>query len=131
MTLAGQLFKAGLLPEAKYRQHQAEEQLQSTQPVRRDRKAPSFVSCSDLDSCDTMAEFKQAAKEILEHDQSQISVVIQKAHRFKNDKDPATKKFIWFFYELRDRMRGLNSVDRNTLLRLAFRRHGATFELKK
>lgn len=130
MSLADKLFRAGVLAEAKYRQHQANEQIEAIQPVKKEGKFSSFVSCNDLDSCASMTEFKHGAKEILERDLSQIDTVIQKAHRFKNDSDPAAKKFIWFFYELRDRMRKLKPAEREALLKKAFRRHGSTFELE-
>lgn len=130
MTLADQLFKAGVLAEAKYRQHQANEQIQAIQPVKKEGKLQTFVNCNDLDSCASMTEFKHGAKEILERDPSQIDSVIQKAHRFKNDQDPVAKKFIWFFYELRDRMKKLKPAEREALLQKAFRRRGSTFELE-
>ncbi len=130
MSLADQLFRAGVLTEAKYRQHQALRQVEAIQPVKKEGKPQTFVTANDLDSCASMTEFKHAAKEILERDPSQIDAVVQSAHRFKNDQDPAAKKFIWFFYELRDRMRKLKPVEREALMKKAFRRRGSTFELE-
>ncbi len=128
MSFAEQLFKAGLVPEKSYRLRIAEEQLDALQAGKPSAKCA--VTCRDLDSCSSMTEFKQNAKEILEHDPSQIQNVIQKAHRFKNENDPAAKKFIWFFFELRDRMQPLSHGERGALLRKAFRRHGSTFEIE-
>ncbi len=130
MSLADQLFKSGVLTEAKYRQHQADEQIEAFQPVKKEGKPQTFVTANDLDSCASMTEFKHGAKEILGRDPLQIDSVVQKAHRFKNEEDPAAKKFIWFFYELRDRMRKIKPAEREALLQKAFRRRGSTFELE-
>ncbi len=129
MSIADQLFKAGVLSEATYRIHQADERLGSSQPMKAN-KGRSFTACNQLDTCTCMTEFKQVAKEILEADSSQIDAVINKAHRFKNDSDPVAKKFIWFFYELRDRMKKLKQNQREALLKKAFRRRGSTFEIE-
>ncbi len=130
MSLADRLFKAGVLPEAKYRQHQVAEQINAIQPVRKANKGRLFTTCNELDTCTSMTEFKQGAKEILEADSSKIDTVINKAHRFKNDSDPVAKKFIWFFYELRDRMKKVKPSEREVLLKKAFRRRGSTFEIE-
>lgn len=128
MSLAEQLFKAGVLPEARFRQHQANAEIEA-EVTKKGGKPTSFSRCDDLDSCKSMTEFKHGAKEILERDSSQIDAVIGKAHRFKNDADPAAKRFIWFFYELRDRMKKLHLSDRELLIKRAFRRRGSTFKL--
>ena len=131
LSIADQLLKAGLVSEEKYRKYQTEEQIEIIQPAKKPEVDSSFVNCDDLDGCKSMTEFKQGAKEILERDLSQIYVVIQKAHRFKNDTDPAAKKFIWFFYELRDRMKEIKEAKQHeALLKKAFRRRGSTFEIK-
>ena len=92
-------------------------------------KMNSHFSIIDLDSCASMRKFKEMAERILLDDASLITEVVQKAHRFKNDSKPENKKFIWFFYELRDQLRKLPLAKHAELFKRAFRKSGATFEL--
>ena len=126
-SLADQLLKAGVIKVETYQQHQAEELIEELNRDKKVTKGSAFVDCNDLDSCKSMAEFKQGAKEILEKDPSQIRVIVSKAHRFRNSSDPVAKKFIWFFYELWNQM-NKRPKEHPTILKKAFRRHGSTFE---
>jgi ssDNA-specific exonuclease RecJ len=85
-------------------------------------------SCEDLSGAKNMRDFKQIAKAILERDPSQIKAIIQKAHDMYMGKE-GDKKFFWFFYQVRDGMKNLPSEKHPELLRKAFRKAGATFEV--
>lgn len=88
-------------------------------------------SVNDLDECISMRKFKEMAEKILLAGTGNISEIIQKAHRFKDDKKPENKKFVWFFYELRDQLKKLPSEKHAELFKRAFRKGGATFKLSE
>ncbi len=94
-------------------------------------KTTDYFSVDDLDSCTSMRGFKEVAKNILLAGTGNILEIIQKAHRFKDDTKPENKKFIWFFYELRDQLRKLPPEKHKELFKKAFRKSGATFELSE
>lgn len=100
------------------------ERINNTKP-----KMSDHFSADDLDRCATMRKFKEMAEIILLAKSANISEVIQKAHRFKDDAKPENKKFIWFFYELRDQLKKLPPAKHEELFRKAFRKSGSTFEL--
>ena len=96
-----------------------------------EKKASDHFSIDNLDECPSMRKFKEMAEKILLAGTANIYEVIQKAHRFKDDSKPENKKFIWFFYELRDRLKKLPPDKHAELFRKAFRKSGATFELSQ
>jgi hypothetical protein len=126
-TLSEQLFKAGLLSEKQFREQQAEEELEKERLNRAQISKLAInerKDCDELDKCLTMREFKHQAKQILLQESSQIRVVIQKAHRFKSN-----KKFIWFFYHVRDDLQKLPQDKHEQFLNKAFRKSGSTFTI--
>ena len=94
-------------------------------------KITDHFSIEDIDGCFSMRKFKEMAERILLDDTADITDIVQKAHRFKDDRKPENKKFIWFFYELRDRLKKLPPAKHGELFRKAFRKSGATFELSE
>ena len=94
-------------------------------------KTSDHFSIHDLDGCPSMRKFKEMAEKILLEGTGTIAEVIQKAHRFKDDAKPENKKFIWFFYELRDQLKKLPPAKHEEIFRKAFRKSGATFELSE
>ena len=130
MGVLGQgLYKAGLLSERKFREQEAEEisiaerreQLLVAEIVGNEKP----LGCSELDACPTMADFMALAKQVLIKDPSKIKIVIIKAHRFKESDQGA--KFIWFFYQVRDKLRDLPVAYREKALNKMFRKHVADF----
>jgi len=107
----------------------SEKELDSINAIR--PKTDNHFSVHHLDSCSSMRKFKEMAEKILIEGAGAIDEVIQKAHRFKDDAKPENKKFIWFFYELRDRLKKLPPAKHEELFRRAFRKNGATFELSE
>lgn len=125
-TLSEKLFNLGLIPEKQFREQQAQEVLEGE---RRQQAQISVLKnghrfCDELDTCSIMHEFKHVAKQILLGDPSQIRVIIQKAHRFKGN-----KKFIWFFYQVRDGLSKLPAEKHERFLDKAFRKSGSTVVL--
>ena len=94
-------------------------------------KTSDHFSIHDLDGCPSMRKFKEMAEKILLAGTGTIAEVIQKTHRFKDDSKPENKKFIWFFYELRDQLKKLPPAKHEELFRKAFRKSGSTFELSE
>jgi len=129
--LSEQLFRVGLLSKQQLCKQQAEEMLveeqnQQTKFAQLAKKGEKG-GFTELDQCTSMHEFKLVAKQLLSKDPSKIQVIIQKAHRFK--KDDQGKKFIWFFYQVRDRLKKLPAEKREQFLNRAFRRSGSTLEI--
>jgi hypothetical protein len=128
--LAERLLKVGLLSEEKFQKQRAteeldEEQKSKTQLAQLAQRKGKQTGCEELDNCATMYDFKLLAKQILLRDPSKIRIVIEKAHRFKNDNQG--KRFVRFFYKLRDGLKDLPAAKREQFLDKAFRRHGSTF----
>jgi len=92
-------------------------------------KLSDHFSIENLDTCSSMRKFKEMAEKILLAGTGSIYSIIQKAHRFKDDEKPENKKFIWFFYELRNHLQCRPIEQHDEILRKAFRKSGATFEL--
>lgn len=131
-TLLEQLLKAGLLSEKEFQKQQAKEQLMEEQNQRTQLtklKKGGYTKYDELDYCDTMRDFKHLAKQLLLQNPSQIRIIIQKAHRFK--KENQGKKFIWFFYQVRDGLQKLPIEKHKQFLNRAFRKSGATFKVSK
>jgi hypothetical protein len=126
-TLSDQLFKAGLISKEKFEEIQTKEglvekhnlKLQSSFLEKKGRKDEA-----DLDVCTGINAFKHIAKEILLRDPSQIDLIIQKAHRFKDN-----KRFIWLFYQVRDGLRGLPESEHELFLNRSLRRAGSNPKL--
>jgi len=94
-------------------------------------KLSDHFSIDNLDSCASMRKFKEMAEKILLAGTGTISEIVRKAHRFKDDSKPENKKFIWFFLELRDHLNYRPIEQHEEILRKAFRKSGATFELSE
>jgi len=120
------LFELGLIAEKQFREQQAGEFLEGEQQQQAQYKTMKngYKLCDELDTCPTMREFKHVAKQILLGDTSQIRVIIQKAHRFKEN-----KKFIWFFYQVKDGLSKLPTEKHERFLDKAFRKSGSTITL--
>lgn len=127
-TLSEELFRVGLVSEKQFREQQAEEELEGERS--RNSQLSQLKSswkregCDELDQCPSMGKFKHLAKEILSKDPSQIRIIIQKAHRFK-----ANKKFIWFFYQVKDGLEKVPEGKREQLLNRAFRKSGSNLDI--
>ena len=127
-SLAEQLLGCGLVSEKQFRETEAEKQLE--------RNSITVVGNASaggeqaLDASGSMKEFKLAAKKILLQDPSAIHRIIQKAHRFKGE-EPENKKFIWFFYQVRDQLNTIPVDQHPEFLRKAFRRHGSKIEIEE
>ena len=129
--LSEQLLRIGLLSEKRFQEQRAMEELEQEQgqQAKFAQLAQKGAKCgfTELDQCTSMHEFKLVAKQLLAQDPSKIQTIIQKAHRFK--KDGQGKKFIWFFYQVRDILKKLPAEKREQFLNRAFRRSGSTLEI--
>lgn len=120
-------MQKGLVSEKTFRETEAEKRL-SQEKSRSDLKDVQTVN--DLLGARNSREFKQIAKAILERDPNQIKPIIQKAHDMYKGKE-GDKKLFWFFYKIRDGMEKLPPEKHQELLRKAFRKAGATFEISE
>jgi hypothetical protein len=125
-TIADQLFRVGLVSEKSFREQQAERDLEderrsSAQIAQLSQQKKTELD--ELDECVTMHDFKFAAKKILLKDPSKIRVIINKAHRFINEEQG--RRFIKFFYQVRDVLKKLPDGAHVQFLEKAFRKHGS------
>lgn len=125
-TLSEKLFKLGLISEKELREQEARQEFAEDEK----RKGELSLlakngrrSCDELDSCATIRAFKYLSKEILLKDPLQAGRIIQKAHRFKEN-----RQFIWFMYQVRDELAKLPLEKQEAFLNRAFRKAGWTFE---
>lgn len=131
--LSEPLLRVGLLSEKQFREQLVTEELEQEQGQQ--AKFAQFAlkgtkgGFTELDQCANMSEFKFAAKQFLLKDPSKIQIIIQKVHRFK--KDDQGKKFVWFFYQVRNILKNLPAEKREQFLNRAFRRLGSTLEIPK
>jgi hypothetical protein len=132
-VLGEKLMGVGLLSKEQFQRQQAVEELKemekNTSQISELAKKTGKKGCEGLEECKTMREFKALAKDILMKDPSKIKIIIQEAHRFKNDDQG--KKFVWFFYQLRDVLVNLPASKREQFLNGAFRRHNSTLTPKE
>ncbi len=130
-TLAEQLAARGLLSERQIAEHRAQVALDADACETKQKQKgksdaePRTNPWRDLDATLTMSDFREIARTILEQDAGDINRVISKAHRFKDETQDENRKFIWFFYALRDSLRTLPN-DHDLVIRRAFRRHEPT-----
>ncbi len=126
-SLADQLAARGLVTERQIVEHCA--QIEIDQVATKKSKTSSVAQTSigtlwhELDKTPTMSEFRSVAHAILLQDDGAIHRVISKAHRFKDETKEENKKFVWFFYALRDSLRSMGADRHDIVLRRAFRRH--------
>lgn len=97
-SLAQQLAKAGLVSQRTLKEAEAASILSLEQIGA--SKLKSITTVDDLKKCATVREFKEAAKSILLHDESQMSIIIKMAHDFKCD--DGSKRLIGMLYALRE-----------------------------
>jgi hypothetical protein len=130
-NLRDQLKGLGIVPVAQIREIEAEDELTREASERQSQKeTATATTVDDLDNCETMDTFKQAAKQVLLADPRRIAEVIKKAHRFKNLDDEAARKFIRFFYELRSHLSAVPLSKQPLLLNRAFRRRNPKFSVE-
>jgi len=86
------------------------------------------ASLDRLETCSTINEFKNAAKTLLIEQPHMTKVVVEQAHRFKNE--PGGDKLVWLCYEVRDKLLSVAHLNRERFLKRAFRRSGATVEIE-
>lgn len=125
-ALSEELFKVGLLSEKQFREQQAEKDLEEEQKSSAriaQLSQQKKTELDELDECVTMHDFKFAAKKILLKDTSKIRVIINKAHRFINEEQG--RRFIKFFYQVRDVLKKLPAGAHEQFLEKAFRKHGS------
>lgn len=123
------LAKKGQLSGITVRPQNSEEEIARLNAPK--EKPCDHFSVEDLDGCPTMRKFKEMAEKILLAGTGSILEILRKAHRFKDNSQPENKKFIWFFLELRNHLQYRPIEQHNEILRKAFRKSGATFELSK
>lgn len=124
-TLSEQLFNLGLIPEKQFREQEAKQELAEDEQrrIQLNQAKDGRKSCDELDTCATIHSFKYLTKEILLKDPSQIGRIVQKAHRFKGN-----RQFIWFIYQVRDELAKLPPEKHEEFLNRAFRKAGWTFK---
>ncbi len=124
-NLQEELLRRGLASEKQLRIVQAEKEVAVINEIEK-KLSKQFVCMADLESCETVNAFKQAAKKILLADWDMIGEVLIKAHEFRVE---GSNKLIGFCYRVRDGLTVTPSDKRNKFLKRAFRRAGATTEI--
>lgn len=125
-SLQEQLFQKGLVTEKKFREHEAKSTLAAGE-----QGGIPVVDLSELDRCKTLGEFKEAARKVLGANPGLAQSVLDRANHKFAGKEQDKRKARWFFYAVRDGLRGKSAEDQQRFLKRAFRRAGATFEPPK
>ncbi len=129
--LSEQLLKAGLVTEEKSRAVEKEKQEHDKrqsgdlihQASRKSKRPVSFVR---LESCGTIAEFKDAARKLLQEFPEEVEEVVNLAHRFKDMS--GGKKLIWLVYQVKSGLARIKTEKREQFLKRAFRKSGTNVE---
>jgi len=131
-SLSDQLMRAGLVNKEKHeaiekerREHNKRESGDSIRQA--SKKSGRPVSFVRLESCGTMAEFKDTARKLLREFPEEITEVIKLAYRFKDA--PGGKKLIWLVYQVKDGLAKVESSKREQFLKRAFRKADTEVEI--
>lgn len=125
--LLEQLFQKGLITGQEYRKRKALNELKSEKGGDNRRRRVVSFDLDKLNDAGSVRKFKEIAKEILLQNSSLIQEIIKQAHSLK-DKDGG-KKLIWQLYQLRDLLGHTSPDEHEQIIKKAFRKSGATFEL--
>lgn len=123
-NMAEKLASLGLISQKALKLAQAREELAAAE------RSTTIVDLRSLDGGKmTMDQFNALAEVILVENPSQIEGVLKQAnHRFKNSHNPKCKHFIWWWYQIRDRLKILPAEKVEPFLNRALRRHNPTLE---
>jgi hypothetical protein len=122
LSLAEQLAKRGLVSKETIDRIDGERAVEALNASTSQKAGHIWIT--DLKSAKDVHDFSRMAKTILLADFSVIGLVIQEAHRFKQDKD-----FIRRMYQIRDRFQKCPPQKREQFLSRAFRRHDPLVEI--
>ncbi len=125
-SLQEQLFRKGLVSERKFKEHEARTTLATGEPG-----GVLVADLSELDRCQTVGEFKEAARKVLGVNSGLAQAVLDRANHKFAGRGQDKRKARWFFYAVRDGLRGKSAGEQQRFLKRAFRRSGATFEPPK
>jgi len=125
-SLQEQLFQRGLVSQKKFAEHEAKQVL-----AREEDQGIPVADLSELDRCKTVGEFKEVARKVLGNNPGLAQSVLDRANHKFAGKEQDKRKARWFFYAVRDGLRGKSAEEQQRFLKRAFRRAGATFEPPK
>jgi len=133
-SLLEQLLGAGLVGKEKHeaveKEKEERDRRQSGNLIHQaSRKSKRPVNFVRLESCGTVAEFKDTARKLLQEFPEEISEVISLAHRFKGVS--GGKKLIWLVYQVKDGLTKVKSEKREQFFKRAFRKSGTKVEIPK
>ncbi|MBU1015277.1 hypothetical protein KKI17_02465 [Patescibacteria group bacterium] len=105
--MAEELKKVGLISEERYNAVEEERRYlvhtaSQQQLAGLTKKSGRPANFERLETCGSIAEFKDTARRILLEHPEEMNSIIQAAHRFKDM--PGGKKLIWLMYQVRDRL---------------------------
>jgi hypothetical protein len=122
------LAKAGLATKSDLTDLTAQDRQRRALMVKQFTGRDRDVNATELDTAGNVSEFRDSARRLLTSHPELIDQVVEKAHRFK-DADGGDR-LVWTVYQVRDILRQLKGDQREQFLRRAFRRSGATLEIK-
>jgi len=131
-SLSEQLLRVGLVSKEKYEAIEKERETHNRresedlihQASRKSKRPINFVR---LESCGTVAEFKDTARKLLQEFPEEVTEVINLAHRFKDT--PGGKKLIWLVYQVKDGLAKVQPSKMEQFLKRAFRKAGTEIEI--
>ena len=132
-SLAEQLKEKGLVSKKKFTKHENHKQnvrtAQQNKASNKFKGKKGIVSFDEiqLDQVGTDDEFKLVAREMLSADPQSITLIVQKAHNFREQ--TGNKKIVPFIYKVRDGLKKCPSGQRANLLKRMFRRSNPKFNL--
>jgi len=129
-SLAQQLIEKGLAPKDSLKKSKITERMIEGQHLKSSgfQRITSIVrSIDDLEKCQSVREFKEAAREIVLSDISSISAIVKKAHMLKDG--DGGKRLIGMMYALREGLSRAPTSDHDRMIRQAFRKAGGVVNL--
>jgi len=136
-SLANALRKLGVIPEEKYSeiiyQERQDYQRENAESIRyATKKSRPTVNLERLRSADTVAEFKNIAKKILQqhpNDPELMQEIIDATHDFRNSGNTGGKKLVWIIFKVRDNLKIVAASKRKHYLNRALRKNNPKLEV--
>ena len=135
--LADALKKSGIVSEKKY----SEIETRQEQNYRREstesihcaiKKSRPTVNLERLQSSNTVAEFKDIAKKILQqypNDKELMQEIINATHDFRDSGNTGGKKLVWIIFKIRDGLEIVVASKRKHFLNRALRKNSPKLEV--
>lgn len=133
-SLSDQFLSAGLISPKKHQefseQRESLDKVQAEQQIGKlSRKSGQLINLTKLESCSSVSEFKNMAREILQKHPEDIGEIINLAHNLQGQL--GGRRLVWLVYQAKEGLQRIVSEKQGQFLKRVFRKSGSTTEIPK